>query len=314
MLFSVLIANFNNSRYLPEALDSVIRQTFEDWEIIIVNDGSTDDFDAAISNYRHHPKIKVYSNRNNKGCGYAKSQCVTNSTGEICAFLDADDTLQENALALLVEAHKENTLASLIHTTHYVCNSQLQVIRQAEYVRAIPPGESYLLLNDGRIHHFASFKRSYYRMTSGIDPFNKKAVDQDLYYKLEDVGQIVFIDEPVYYYRIHEKSISNAGNEKETNMIHWQIALQACQRRIELLQLRGLGQDPEIKKIRTRYYKLACMLLVRKKKYFPALKSFIYFLFNGGWPNIKSYLLKLPRERTRLLKKTLSGSYKIDVN
>lgn len=106
-MFSVLISNYNNSQYLQGAIDSVFAQTYNDWEIIIVDDGSTDESQKIYEKYREDNRIHIYYNEQNRGCTYTKWRCIEECKGELFGFLDADDTLMPDALECMVNEHKK---------------------------------------------------------------------------------------------------------------------------------------------------------------------------------------------------------------
>lgn len=311
MLFSVLIANYNNSKYLAVALSSVLRQTYTNWEVILVDDGSTDDFEKVIEPYKTDARIKIYRNSKNYGCGYTKRKCAEYATGTLLGFLDPDDALEADALKIMVEAHMQKPACSLIHSTHYICDEHLNSKRIAEYTRELPSGTAYLLLSDGRIHHFATFKKECYDKTEGISALNKKAVDQDLYYKLEERGDIFYISLPLYYYRIHAGAISTSGKESEATLWHYAIIQEACLRRIKKLKQQKPVQRQWIKIYRARYYKIRAFHSYRSKNWFKLATSLAAFPFVGGWGNLISYFKKLPKEGTALVKKSFAGNYEI---
>ncbi|WP_462254644.1 glycosyltransferase family 2 protein [Ferruginibacter sp.] len=314
ILFSVLMAHYNNARFLGVSLKTVYDQTYTNWEVIIVEDGSTDNFEEVISAYKDDARIKVYRNEKNMGCSYTKAKCVEKATGEIAGFLDPDDTIHPDTLAIMVEAHLANPRCSIVHSTHYICDDKLNIIKLAEYPKALPVNTPYLLVNDGSIHHFVSFKKTCYNKTAGLSPIREydKAIDQELYYILEETGEIFFINKPLYYYRIHKGSISNLGHEKQAMMEHYNIATKACLRRIEKLKKSNqLGASYWIKRYRTRYYKLTLLNSFRKKEWIPFLKSLVIFPFVGGMDNIISYITKLPKEGLPLIKRTIAGGQKV---
>ena len=72
-LFSVLIANYNNARYIEESIESVFNQTYSNWEIIIVDDDSNDNSIKLLEKFKNEDRIKIYKNEENKGCGYTKT-------------------------------------------------------------------------------------------------------------------------------------------------------------------------------------------------------------------------------------------------
>jgi hypothetical protein len=250
-------------------------------------------------------------NEINSGCGYTKRRCANLARGELMAFLDPDDALAGSALEKMVQAHIKMPKHSLVHSTHFICDERLNIKRVADYPKALPSGVPYLLLNDGSIHAFASFKRSCYEQTEGISPLNKKAVDQDLYYKLEETGEIHFINEPLYYYRIHSGSISNAGQESKAMLAHYSVIREACLRRIRELRKTEPVPADWIRKYRTRYYKTKIFDSFRKRSWLSFATSLLLFPFVGGLSNTISYFKKLPKERHKLLKKSFVDTYEI---
>jgi glycosyltransferase involved in cell wall biosynthesis len=313
MLFSLLIANYNNSRFLTECLDSIYEQTYKNWEVIIVDDGSQDNFEEIISNYLHDARIKVYRNSKNEGCAFTKNRLASLITGEIAAFLDPDDTLRSDALEVMANLHQQHPGASIIHSTHYVCDAALNVQRISDKPKALPHGIPYLLLSDGTIHAFATFKKDSYNQTAGVVPerANDKAVDQDLYYILEEVGDVVFINEPLYYYRIHKGSISNEGQEAKAMISHNHIIMEACLRRIKKFKKAQSSENLKwIKVYKTRYWKIRILNSFRTKEYGTLLYSLLIYPFVGGMENIISYIKKIPSEGFAIFRRSFVETYK----
>lgn len=209
--FSVLMANYNNGKYIKEAIQSVIRQTYENWELIIVDDASSDDSIEKIKLYLKDERIRLLIHEKNLGCGGAKRTCAANASGEICGILDPDDVLREDAIEIMVKAYKDNPDCGFIYSTHYECNSDLVVEKIAGWVGELEKGKTNL--HTHRTSAFRTFKKSVYEKTEGIDPEQRKAVDKDMIFKLEEVAKLKFINQPLYYYRKHEKGISSLGKK-----------------------------------------------------------------------------------------------------
>lgn len=231
-LFSVLIANYNNGQYLEECLQSVFAQSYTNWEIIIVDDGSTDIVSKEIyDKIKDKPKVRIFFNERNMGCGFAKRKCVEKAKGEFCAFLDPDDILTSDALETIMSHYITCPLHSIIYSTHFVCDNQLQIKATANYVGQIPIGDSHLSFDGPRISQFATFKKTNYLRTDGINPSLKRAVDQDLYLKLEETGPILFIGKPLYYYRHQSNSISLGDKKYLAFKSEIKVMLDALRRR-----------------------------------------------------------------------------------
>ena len=313
--FSLLVANYNNSRYLAKCIQSIYDQSFTDWEIVIVDDGSTDEFEEVISCYEQDARIRIFYNDKNMGCSFTKNRLASIGEGVVLAFLDPDDTLHNEALEEMETAHRNHPECSLIYSTHYICDELLTPYRVADYPKALPYNTPYLLLSDGSVHAFASFKKACY---DAGDPLSKdrhldKAIDQELYYLLEERGDLFFIDKPLYYYRIHPGSISNMGKEYEAANAHYEIIMERCRKRIEkLLEANTPEATRSIRRYNTRYHRIRIIYSLRQKKWGSMLSSLLQYPFIGGGSHLWSYLAKLPRERMSLIRKTL-GNYKIHV-
>jgi glycosyltransferase involved in cell wall biosynthesis len=213
-LFSVLIANYNNGKYLQEAVDSVINQTYNNWEIVILDDASTDNSNDVYKVLEQNEKIRICKNNENKGVGYTKNKLCELAKGEIAGFLDADDALVDTAIEIMINEHINNKSLSLIYSQFFICDNNLNTKSISKASRRIET--TYLDDEIGSISHFATFKMSHYCKTEGIDKSLIMAEDKDLYYKLEEVGQIKFIETPLYYYRINPKGVSRE-NRYETD-------------------------------------------------------------------------------------------------
>lgn len=229
---SILIANYNNSRYLMDAIDSIRHQSYHNWEIIIVDDCSTDNSVEIYKNLEEESRIHIFFNSNNMGCGYTKRQCVAHANGEICGFLDPDDTLTEDAIQIMVAEHDKHPDSSLIGSTCFNADENLNIVSISSYGCSIPQGHSFLTYRQG-VTAFATFRKKCYEMTEGIDPLMLRAVDHDLYYKLEEVGKVYYVDKPLYYYRQNTAGNISLGEENMMKAHAWDIyaMINACKRR-----------------------------------------------------------------------------------
>ena len=124
-LFSIMIANHNDGKYIQEALASVEKQTYKNYEVVIVDDGSDDDSNNILKELESKSNYRVYYNDKNYGCGYTKRKCVELAKGELCGFLDADDALTNEALEVMVEKHLKHPDASLIYSRYHYCDKDL---------------------------------------------------------------------------------------------------------------------------------------------------------------------------------------------
>ncbi len=101
--FSIIIPVYNVEEYIKDCLESVARQTFKDYEVIVVNDGTKDNSMEIVKNY----KVKII-NQENQGLSVARNNGVKKARGEYILFLDSDDTIEEELLEKLNKSTKDN--------------------------------------------------------------------------------------------------------------------------------------------------------------------------------------------------------------
>lgn len=233
-LFSVLIANYNNGLYIEEAINSVISQSYTHWEIIIVDDCSTDNSADIYEKYKEDKRIRVYYNEINKGVTYTKWRLIELAKGELCGFLDPDDTILPDALSLMVNAHAKDDNIAIVSSRFYNCDEAMNIINESGYLR-IPEGHSYLTYMQYAPWPFISFKRSKYKQTNGLNWRNKIGDDQELCLLLEEIGEWLALDNITYKYRHKNSSLSTDSLYK---CLYWNLIVyhEACMRR---------GIDPE---------------------------------------------------------------------
>jgi Glycosyltransferases involved in cell wall biogenesis len=193
-LFSILIAQYNNGQYFKDCYDSIMAQTYSNWEVIIVDDCSKDDSVEQMKKMiGDDPRFKIFLNDENRGCGFTKRKCAELASGEICAFLDPDDAITEEALSVMVEEHEKYPQASMIYSKPFWCDEFLNIQYESKS-KQITNGDPLYFDFEGYIYSFNSFKRNFYNKTDGIDGFLKRAVDKDLALRLYETGPAFLVD------------------------------------------------------------------------------------------------------------------------
>lgn len=246
-LFSILIANYNNGRFIEEAIESVMTQTYLNWEIIIVDDGSTDNSNEIYKQYEKDTRIIICYNDVNYGCGYTKRRCAELANGELCGFLDPDDVLLSDAIETMINVHAENPDVSIVFSRQYLCDQNLNIFGESRLLE-IPEGETYLTHNDHEAEHFSSFTKKHYLMTAGLSPIYKAGVDADLNFRMEEVGDIYILNKITYKYRVGLITSITADSNKG---LYWNIIV-----RYDASVRRGISPDPISYKLFTDQLKI----------------------------------------------------------
>lgn len=242
MLFSVLIAHYNNFEYFKQCYESLKNQTYKNFEIILVDDCSTDDsFEKIVELTKNDNRIKTYKNEENKGVGFTKRRCVELSSGEICGFVDPDDALTEEALEISLKAHKNNCIAS--YSQMYACDENLTPLKIFRNTKKIKNNNPLFFNIHFEVAHFFTFKKSAYISTEGINPNYKVAEDIDYILKLYEIGNFFYIKKPLYYYRVHKSGLSHGSAKIKLKNQTWDIILQKALQRRNIKSLYGKPID-----------------------------------------------------------------------
>lgn len=114
---------YNDEKYIVEAIESVLRQTYQSFELIVVDDGSTDGTPGILARYKDNPKIKVVRQQNG-GTASARNAGIKNATGEYIAFLDSDDKYTENRLRLIADYIENHPDTQCLATNVVILNEK----------------------------------------------------------------------------------------------------------------------------------------------------------------------------------------------
>ena len=230
-LFSILIAQYNNGSYFEDCYKSIITQTYQNWEVIIVDDGSTDDSVAVMKELiGDDSRFKIEINDKNRGCGFTKRRCAELASGEICAFLDPDDAITEDALFVMIEEHAKYPEASMIYSKPFWCDEHLNIQHERKSQQVVNGVSDFFDL-DGYLFAFLSYKNTFYQKTVGINSYLQRAIDKDLVLKLYETGPAYLKDKAMYKYRIHSNGISTNTNQDKAYFWYWVTIIDAAKRR-----------------------------------------------------------------------------------
>jgi glycosyltransferase involved in cell wall biosynthesis len=202
MKASVIIPLYNKVLFIKEAIHSVISQTIQDFEIIVVNDGSTDESEVVVTNIKD-PRIRIISQKN-AGVAAARNNGIFESTSDFIAFLDADDYWEPDHLEVLLSLKKDYPQAGL-YSTGYKSLYRGQFINHHVKNNLFCESKSRGSIDSFKtIHSFASFLQTSScgirkSLFDKVGYFNthvihaKYSTDMDLFHRIELMGyQIVY--------------------------------------------------------------------------------------------------------------------------
>lgn len=217
--FSVIIAVYNAQRYLQETLVSVQRQTHPGFEVVMVDDGSTDDSAAIARQFcLSDPRFRLLSTPN-RGISPTRNLAIEHATGDWMAICDADDTWEPNKLevqARFIEAWEEREHGPLaaLGTAGYITNKDGRV-RRVEDLGIHTPGE-YLRWRDeigqmAMINSSVVFRKDFFVEVGGYHADYTPAEDTDLWTRLADRGVVLNLPDRLTHYRMHGENISESS-------------------------------------------------------------------------------------------------------
>lgn len=225
-LVSIITPVFNALPFVSKTIDSVLNQTYQHWELILVDDGSTDGSYMKIEPYLKDSRIK-YIHQENQGQGKARNTGIKASKGDFIAFLDSDDLWVPEKLDLQISLFDEQDI-DLVYSNAFIINSDgicSDIVMKTGSQAGIQ-AESDLLRNLIRGNIFVPIltvllKRESIINSLGFDESTdlKNAEDFDLWIRIASQGaKFLFEDRFLSYYRIHENQ-STASDPTSTGQV-----------------------------------------------------------------------------------------------
>lgn len=246
MIVSVIIPAFNSEQYIAECIDSVLVQTFQDFEIIIIDDGSTDDTVSIISEYKND-RIKLF-HQDNSGSAAARNYGVKQSSGIWIAFIDADDIWLPDKLQKQLE-HCSNQAWS--HTDLFFHGSFYPKYTKATDFTSKHSGFilNNLLVENSIGTSSVVLKKEIFHELGGFNTDLRALQDWDLWLRIAEKYQACYIDQPLVYYRVHTSSVSR--NVRKTlpyhiNLIDRVFSQQSIHRQQQKLKYKALSRSCRI--------------------------------------------------------------------
>ena len=223
----ILLASYNGEKYISEQLDSIINQTYKNWELIIRDDGSKDETVTILNKYeKKDERIKIL--RDDKGnLGFLKNfeELLFNAKEEFVLFSDQDDFWLKNKLEKFVKKIRdldEKVLSKplLIHCNSLVCDDKLEIIKE-EFIdsKIAKKTNSNIYFFEYIVQGSTSMVNK--KMIKESLPFLKNVTLHDRYFHLlsQFLGTRIFIDESLVKYRQHERNAIGANRSIIKNIM-----------------------------------------------------------------------------------------------
>lgn len=204
---TVLMSVYNGEQYLCEAIDSILNQTFKDFEFIIINDSSTDKTGEILENY-NDPRIKIINNDKNIGLTKSLNKGIVIAKGEYIARQDADDISMPERLQKEVEFLAKNKNVGLVGTDSSIINEKGKVVHAVKCITDYIELKIKLLEGNQLTHSSVMFRKECIYSVGNYREEFKFAQDYDFYLRIAELCDIANISESLVKWRISTKSIS----------------------------------------------------------------------------------------------------------
>lgn len=206
-MVSVIVPCYNQGQYLDEAVKSVLAQTYQDFEIIVVNDGSTDEETLDVFRCYNPPKTRIIHTMN-QGVSSARNTGIAEATGKYIIPLDADDKIGPTYLEKAVDLLEKDETLGIVY-----CEAEFFGERQGKF--DLPYYSFPEILLNNLIPNSAFFRKSDWEQVQGYNPNMLYGwEDYDLWLSILEQGRTVFrIAEVLYFYRQLNVSRSNLANQ-----------------------------------------------------------------------------------------------------
>ncbi|MCK4851950.1 MAG: glycosyltransferase family 2 protein, partial [Candidatus Omnitrophica bacterium] len=277
---SVIIPAYNCAGYITEAVESVLGQTYKDFEIIVVDDGSTDNTREILETYRRRGLIR-YVYQGNQGRARARNTGIRSARGGYMAFLDADDVFLPESLEHRVRVMKEHPLLSLVFSDHYVKRSETDkgFFPHHRERRTIPRMAPAISAQYGNVYLFNSLcckllfinnefpwtgtvliRKACFDRVGYFDEGLERAEDTDMWMRVMAGNEVGYIDEPLSVYNVYRGKL----DKEETR--HYEAIIEYLEK---FSKMEGTQRDPGLlRAVRRRagrcYFTLGCYYLNKR--------------------------------------------------
>lgn len=239
---SIITPCYNAEKFIGKTIESIVNQTFTDWELIVVDDGSTDESADVIKSYgEKEPRIRLIKQSNGGGCNARNNgfkACSVES--QYLLFFDADDEVEPQMLEVMVKYLDSHSTVGMVYCDCWYIDADDRVLETPEHRRFIPDGfrirelsyetpETPLIAvacGGGLYESCCVMRRSIYEKTSGWDELlGLGAEGNDLFTQFALFSEVHFVPQKLYKYRQYpsqtSRSVVNMADEREKVISKW---------------------------------------------------------------------------------------------
>lgn len=207
-LVSVVIATYNMAKYLPLAIQSVLVQTYENIELLVVDDGSTDDTQKILESFLSDSRVSCWKQKN-KGQASAKNLGVLKSRGEYVAFLDADDMWAPDKLELQISVFSKSKSVGIVYSRIMCIDESGANIGIGNNKMLRGRLTNHLLLRNNIGFGTSVVRKECFDRLGSFKEHIRMGIDYDLWLRFSTQYEFDYVDKPLLYYRLWPGQMSN---------------------------------------------------------------------------------------------------------
>ena len=258
-LVSILIPTYNRADYLGSAIDSGLAQTYENIEIIVHDDASTDGTPALLAQYRD-PRLRIIRTEDNHGMLGGWNYIVTKAKGEYLKFLASDDLLEPSCVAELVASAQSHPMAALITCQRKFIDWRGEVVSKLGFANknTVVNGKDHArwiltTLRENKIGEPTAvlYPTKLVKKAGEYDPTFSQFADFEYWIRLLEFGDLVYVHKPLCSFRTHEGSNTSSAI-RDGRFITEIFALIAKYYKAPYLVTFGLTEKDRLKVIKTK--------------------------------------------------------------
>jgi len=205
---SIVLPTYNGYRYIKEAIDSCLNQTYKNIELIIIDDHSLHDIKHIIKLYKDS---RIIYFRNEKNVGLAESLNIgfSKANGEYLTWISDDNIFANNAIEIMAQFLENNPQVDFVYTNYYLINEKGKIIRKVK-----TKNPRYLDLGNYIGPSFL-YRKKIFEQIGGYNDVFRLAEDYEYWLRIRQKFKMKHLNNFLYYYRKHEHSLTSISKEKE---------------------------------------------------------------------------------------------------
>lgn len=228
MFVSIVVPNYNHSKYLPQRIDSILSQTYRDFELIILDDCSSDNSAEVINRYAKHEKVShVVINKQNSGSTFIQWQKgFSLAKGELIWIAESDDYCDSSFLSELVPSFEKDANLAIAYCTSNIVDSEGQLCDYKDAAEKIPEKtfvgtyfiKRYMLTGNSIWNASAVVFRKQYALNVEKDYMSYVAAGDHLFWiRMAEIGSVRHISKKLNYFRQHNNKVTHTKFKDGTN-------------------------------------------------------------------------------------------------